>query len=211
MRKKYQGEINDKERSMRKLIDAVGAVIQTEGYTGLTSTNISRIAGLDRRLISLYFGSVNNLVETYVKSKDYWVAATGEASALMKQNKGKNTRELLEAVLLNQLDYFYSNAEMQKIVLWQLSEQTEVMKHVCTEREKLSTIFFALSDKELEGSPIDLRATAALLVAGIYYLVLHAKSDSGLFCEININSEQGMNRIKDAVKTILKDAYKRER
>ncbi|MGX5688667.1 TetR/AcrR family transcriptional regulator [Arcticibacter tournemirensis] len=210
MRKKYQGEVNDKERSMRKLIDAVGTVIQTYGYTGLTSTNISKTAGLDRKLISLYFGSVNNLVETYVKTKDYWVAATGEASDKMRYNKGSNTRELLEAVLLNQLDYFGNNTEMQKIVLWQLSEQTDIMKHVCAEREKLSTLFFALSDKELEDRKVDLRATAALLVAGIYYLVLHAKSDSGLFCEIDINSKQGMNRIKDAVKAILEDAYNRQ-
>jgi len=207
MRKKYQGEINDKQRSMGKLIDAVGEVIQTVGYTGLTPTNIARVAGLDRKLISLYFGSVNNLVETYVKSKDYWLAATGDASELMKHNKGEKTRQILESVLLNQLDYFYSNPEMQKIIVWQLSEQTDVMKQVCTEREKMSSSFFALSDKELEGRQVDLRATAAILVAGIYYLVLHAKTDNGLFCEIDINSEQGMDRIKAAVKTIVEGAY----
>ena len=207
MRKKYQGEINDKQRSMGKLIGAVGKVIQTVGYTGLTPTNIARVAGLDRKLISLYFGSVNNLVETYIKSKDYWLAATGDASEIMKHNKGEKTREILESVLLNQLDYFYSNPEMQKIIVWQLSEQTDIMKQVCTEREKMSTSFFALSDKELEGRQVDLRATAAILVAGIYYLVLHAKTDNGLFCEIDINSEQGMDRIKAAVKTILEGAY----
>jgi len=207
MRKKYQGEINDKQRSMGKLIGAVGEVIQTVGYTGLTPTNIARVAGLDRKLISLYFGSVNNLVETYIKSKDYWLAATGDASELMKHNKGEKTREILESVLLNQLDYFYSNPEMQKIIVWQLSEQTDIMKQVCTEREKMSASFFALSDKELEGRQVDLRATAAILVAGIYYLVLHAKTDNGLFCEIDINSEQGMDRIKAAVKTILEGAY----
>lgn len=207
MRKKYQGETNDKQRSMRKLIDAVGEVIQTVGYTGLTPTNIARIAGLDRKLISLYFGSVNNLVETYVKSKDYWLAATGHTADLMKHNKGQNTREILESALLNQLEYFYSNPEMQKIIIWQISEQTDIMKHVCTEREKMSTTFFALSDKELENKQVDLRATVALLIAGIYYLVLHAKTENGLFCEIDINSEPGMNRIKDTVKKILKNTY----
>ena len=44
-------------------------------------------------------------------------------------------------------------------------------------------------------------------VAGIYYLVLHAKTDNGPFCEIDLNTEDGMNRIRAAVKTILKDAY----
>lgn len=207
MRKKYQGESNDRERSMRRLIEAVGIVIQTDGYTGLTASKIARAANLDRKLISLYFGTVNNLVETYVKGKDYWLAATSDASDKMKQSNNLKTREILEAMLLNQLDYFNSNSEMQKIILWQLSEQTDIMKHVCNEREKLSTQFFALSDKELGDKQEDLRATAALLVAGIYYLILHAKADNGLFCEIDINTEQGINRIKTAVKKILEKTY----
>lgn len=208
MRKKYQGEINDKDRTMRRLVEAVGVVIQADGYTGLTPSKIARVAGLDRKLISLYFGSVNNLVETYVKSKDYWLAATTGTSDMMKHDQNLKTREILEAMLLNQLDYFNSNTEMQKIILWQLSEQTDIMKHVCNEREKLSTQFFALSDKELGDKQGDLRATAALLVAGIYYLVLHAKADNGLFCEIDINTEKGIDRIKTAVKTILENAYR---
>lgn len=206
-RKRYQGKFNDRERSTRKLIQSVGAVIKTKGYTGLTATNISKAACLDRRLISLYFGSVDNLIETYVRSKDYWVAASGNAADLAENNRAEHTRQILETLLLNQLDYFYNNEEMQKIVLWQISQRTEIMYQVCEEREKLSKAFFALSDKELEGKNIDLRAVAGLLVAGIYYMVLHAKTTDSLFCEIDINKPEGMQRIKDAISLILKYAY----
>ena len=207
-KRRYQGEFNDKERSKDKLIGAVGAIIKSKGYTGLTATNISKAAGLDRRLITLYFGTLDSLIEIYVKSKDYWLAASGNAVEMIKNNKGENTKPILESLLQNQLDYFFNEEEMQKIVLWQISQSTRIMKEVCEERELLSKHFFALSDIELKGKDIDLRATSALLVAGIYYLVLHAKSTDTLFCEIDINKPEGMQRIKDAISLILESAYK---
>jgi AcrR family transcriptional regulator len=206
-RKTYQGISNDKERSIQKLINAVGSIIESKGYTGLSATNIANAAGLSRRLITLYFGTVENLIETYVRGKDYWLVASGEAVSMMKENKGENTRQILECLLQNQLDYFFSNEEMQKTILWQISESSTIMKEVAEEREQLSKYFFALSDKELGGKDIDLRAISALLVAGIYYLVLHAKSTDTLFCEIDLNTPEGMARIKKAISLILEKTY----
>ena len=207
IKKRYQGQCNDKERSSLKLIQAVGKVLKNKGDIGLSATNISKAAGLDRRLISLYFGTVDNLIETYVKTKDYWVIAAGNAGDMAEENKGENTREVLESLLLNQLEYFYKNKEMQKIVLWQVSERSKIMSEICEERENLSSIFFALADKELKGSNVDLRAITGLLVAGIYYMVLHAKTTDSLFCEIDINKTEGMQRIKEAIGQVLKYVY----
>lgn len=206
-RKVYQGSTNDKERSMQKLVAAVGEVISLKGYQGLTVTNIAKTAGLDRRLISLYFGTIDHLIETYVRGKDYWLNASGDATQLIKANDGKDTMPILESILKNQLDYFYNSQEMQKIVLWQISERTALMSAVSKEREKMSEIFFALSDVELKDTNIDLRAVSAILVAGIYYLVLHAKSTDSLFCEIDLNSEEGMERIKKAISLVLENTY----
>lgn len=207
IKKRYQGPSNDKERSTQKLIEAVGTVIKTKGYTGLSATNIAKAAGLSRRLITLYFGTVDQLIETYVRGKDYWLAASGDAVDMIKDNKGENTRQILDSLLQNQLDYFFSNEEMQKTILWQISESTKIMTEVCEEREQLSKFFFSLSDKELEGKSIDLRAVSALLVAGIYYLVLHAKSTDTFFCEIDLRKPEGMERIKKAISLILERTY----
>lgn len=206
-KKRYQGPSNDKERSTQKLIEGVGTIIRTKGYTGLSATNIAKAAGLSRRLITLYFGTVDNLIETYVRGKDYWLAASGDAVDMIKNNTGENTKQILDCLLQNQMDYFFSNEEMQKTIIWQISESTQIMKEVCEERELLSKFFFALSDKELKGKNIDLRATSALLVAGIYYLVLHAKSTDTLFCEIDLRTPEGMVRIKKAISLILESTY----
>lgn len=205
-RKNYQGEVNDKERSKLKLINAVGKVLGEKGYTGLTATNIAKSAGLSRRLISIYFDSVDNLIETYVRKKDFWTAASGSAEEMMTENEANNTKKIIDYLLQNQLDYFYNNPEMQKIILWEISQKTKILYEVCEDRERLGSKIFELADKEFKNSTVDIRAVTALLVAGIYYMVLHAKSTDTLFCGIDINQSEGMDRIKNAITTILQKA-----
>ena len=207
-RKRYQGEINDKERSKQKLIKAVGIVLKNKGYNGLTATNIAKAAGLSRRLITMYFGSVDELVETYVRNKDFWLAASGNAAEMIASNKGEDTKKIIEYLLQNQMDNFYDNPEMQKLILWEISKKTKIMYEVCEEREHLGSKVFELTDKELQGRNIDIRAVTTLLVAGIYYMVLHAKSTDTTFCEIDINQPEGMQRIKNAISLILEHTYK---
>ena len=200
-RKKYQGEINDKERSKQKLLNAVGTVLKTKGYTGLSATNIAKAAGLSRRLITMYFDSVEDLIETYVRNKDYWSTASGKLEELMNDNGTRDTKKMIDGILQNQLDYFYNNSEMQKIILWEISEKTKIMYDACEKRERFGSKIFELADKEFEGK--DIRAISAILVAAIYYMVLHAKSTDTLFCEIDINQPEGMKRIKNAISLIL--------
>lgn len=208
-KKTYNGAKNSKERSMQKLVEAVGTIIRTQGYTGLNALNIGKTAGVNRGLINLYFGSLDNLVEVYVRGKDYWVAAAGNAGELMEEKRDQHTREILESLLVNQLSYFYKEDEMQKIVLWQLSQRSKIMYEVAEEREKLGEAFFNLADPYFENTDVDLRAVAGLLVGGIYYMVLHAKANDSLFCQIDVNSENGLERIKKAISAILTDTYKR--
>ncbi|ULT26431.1 hypothetical protein KUH03_05915 [Sphingobacterium sp. E70] len=62
-------------------------------------------------------------------------------------------------------------------------------------------------DPKFENSETDIRATLALLVSGIYYLALQAKSTGSTFCGIDINTEEGKIRIEKTVEKILKQAF----
>lgn len=206
-RKTYQGEKNNKSRTMSMLVQAVGTVLESKGYTGLTSTNIAKAAGVDRKLVSVYFGSVNNLIETYIKGKNYWDTINESAINLLTTAPETSTRLILENLLLTQLEHFTNDVEMQKVVLWQISENTELMAHVTANREEIYPLLFPKADQELKDQQVDLRAISSILVAGIYYLVLHTKTTNSTFCEIDLTTDQGMGRIKTTIKKILEDTY----
>lgn len=206
-RKTYQGEKNNKSRTMNKLIQAVGIVLKNKGYTGLTVSNITAEAGVDRKLVSVYFGSVNNLIETYIKSKNYWDTINESAINLLTTAPETSTRLILENLLLTQLEHFTNDEEMQKVVLWQISENAELMAHLTANREEIYPLLFPKADQELKDQHVDLRAISSILIAGIYYLVLHTKTTNSTFCEIDLTTDQGMGRIKTTLKKILENTY----
>lgn len=208
-RKTYNGQKNNKERTMTKLLTSVGQVLKEKGYTGLTATNIAKKAGVDRKLISLYFESTDKLIETYIRTKDYWLNDDLENIEDMKVLINKDSKSVLLDMLSKQLRNFRNNDEMQKAITWQISEKSEVMSQVSREREKLSSIFFAITDEELKNSDIDIRATTSLLVAGIYYLVLHAKHTDSTVCDLDLN-EEGFERIQTAISKIVDWMYEKK-
>lgn len=204
-RKAYQGKVNNKEKTMAKLLSAVGKVLEKKGYTGLTPTNIAKVANVDRKLIKLYFGSVDNLIETYIRSKDYWLLSSDNTSHTWENEPPNGTQDILENLLLDQLNNFLVNNEMQKAVTWQISEKSAIMSEITRKREEISKLFFEKADKELPPH-VDIRAISSILVSGIYYLVLHSKHTESTVCEIELD-ENGFERIRAAIKQIITWAY----
>jgi AcrR family transcriptional regulator len=203
----YEGQIRNKERTKRKLIDAVGDIIRTKGYPGLGLNAIAKQAGCAPVNITNYFGSVDNLVETYIKGKDYWMSLGAIAADTLEKNPEDNGRTLTSVVLDNLLDFFYNDSEMQHIVLWQFSEANYIMDDVCQLREQLGSLQFQYTDLYLRDTNIDLRAIVALCVSGIYGLVLHSKHMKSTFCEIDLNTTEGRQRIKSGLAFIVNNAF----
>jgi len=205
-RKRPQGEIRDKERTKLKLLNAVGEIIRQEGYKGLGVNKIAHVAGVNKKLIYRYFDSVDNLIEQYVRRKDYWVSFVDKLE-IAESSKEDYGRGALSDLLGKQLDFFFIEEELQQILLWEISEKSTLMREIAETRERFGSELFTFSDALFKDTPVDLRSLAALQVAGIYYLVLHAKNNGSTFCEIDINTEEGRNRIKKAIEQITNWAF----
>src|SRR5690606_22460993 len=144
-RKRPQGEIRDRERTKLKLLSAVGQIIRTEGYQGLGVNKIAQIAGVNKKLIYRYFDSVDNLVEKYVREKDYWVSFVDKINVAdsFQQDFGQVA---LPNLLTQQLDFFFGADELQNIVLWEISKQSSLMREIANAREELGSDLFRLTD-----------------------------------------------------------------
>jgi hypothetical protein len=195
-RKRIAGAIRDKERTMLKLIAAVGEIIKNEGYTALGVNNIAKKAEVNKKLIYRYFdNNVNNLIETYVKTKDYWIGLSGDMEKLMSESQIDNGRPMVKTILKTHLSFFYTEEEMQKIVIWETSEKNKLMKEVGLKREAFGEEVFKLLLPHFEKTDVDFRAIIALQVSGIIFMVLQAKASGNPFCGIDINNPTDMDRI----------------
>ena len=208
-RKETAGAIRNKEHTQQKLINAVGAVLKEKGYAGISIPNIIKKAKVDRRLIYTYYGGLDNLVEEYLNSRDYWmtkVAPKVQEIAFKSVHFGE--KQIVE-ILHTLYDAVDGSVDLQKMILWQISEYHDKLRALVDNREKLGEPLFKATDADFKDTDINLRAMLAVQIAGIYYLVLHSKSNKSTFCEINLETEEGKNQIKEAIAKMMELVYEK--
>lgn len=206
-RKVSSGPIRDKSRTMSKMVAAVGKVLQKKGYTGLTAPNIAKVAGVDKKLVWAYFGGVDNLVEEYINQTDFFKKAAKNHINHLLETPEKLTQDHINQLLQHQFETLLKDKALQRIIHWEVGESNEILRKIADNREEIGEELFSKTIPDFENSSIDIRARLALVISGIYYLSLHAKNNGSKFCGIDINTEEGKNRISHAIQELITDAY----
>ncbi|MGY0039170.1 TetR/AcrR family transcriptional regulator [Pedobacter sp. NJ-S-72] len=199
-------EPKNRKLTERKLIDAVGEIIRSKGYTGLGVNAIAKTAGVSKKLIYRYFGTVDALIETYLIERDYWVTFSKKVSdAAVASNKKQTMIEFASGVFENQFDFFFNEDEMQRIILWEISEKSNILNDLSKKRETMGEELLKLTDPYFKDSDINFRAVSAIIICGIYYSVLHTKKNTSTLCGLDLNteSESGRKEITKAVRKIV--------
>jgi AcrR family transcriptional regulator len=192
--------MKDKALTMQKLLDAVGRIIKTKGYTGLGVNKIAKEAGVDKVLIYRYFKTPENLIETYVMEKDYWMVFSEKLRNHEAENAG-DLKEIVTSLLINQFEFFHQEREMQHLILWEIAEQGELMKSIARVRESNAAELLLMADDHFKGSAINFRVCCALLSAGIYYMVLH--DDVGEYCGINLKKKADREDVRQTLRHLV--------
>nr|WP_315027700.1 TetR/AcrR family transcriptional regulator [uncultured Chryseobacterium sp.] len=208
-RKVVQGPIRDKEKTKQKLLAAVGKILRVKGYSGLKVSKIAAVAGFDKKLIYEYFGSTDKLIDEYIKSQDYW--SKNLAGGIAEIDLSDGGKELSKISLINQFESLKKNKELQKIILWELSEPKPILRRLADEREEMGDIMFKnITDPYFgEDKAQKFRAIMALLISGAYYLNIHTAANGSTFCGLDMKSEDGRAEIEKAIVEIVDFAYQK--
>jgi len=203
-RKVVQGPIRDKEKTKQKLLNAVGKILKTKGYSGLMVSKIAAVAGFDKKLIYEYFGSTEKLIDEYIKSQDYW----SKIDQKMDVDLSDGGKEMSKLALLNQFEGLKKNKELQKIIVWELSESKPILKKLVDKREEVGEeLFKNVTDPHFGDKSDEYRAITAILVSGIYHLNLYTGHNGTTFCGIDLKSDEGRKKIEKAIVDIIDYAY----
>lgn len=202
-RKSVAGNIRNKERSKEKFLEAVNTILQTEGYSGLKVNTIAATAGVDKKMIYNYFGGTDQLIDEYINSQDFWSNVKSDVPDV-----DDGGQELSKQMLTQQFDYVEQNKNLQKILLWGLTEKRNSLKHIADQRElKGEELLSQITDPYFAENATQYRAIMAILVSGIYYLNMYTGVNGTEFCGIDLSKEEGKGEIKNALEKLIDLVY----
>jgi AcrR family transcriptional regulator len=197
----------DSEATKKKLLDAVGAIMRDQGFTGLKTNTIAKCVGKDKKLIRYHFQGLANLQKAYIKEKDYWppffkkFALSADADAIQMET-------LFVELMKENLRFFYGDEEMQKIILWQISEANPVLKSISQAREVDGAKLLDKTDVFFRNTNVNFRAVIALMLGGVYYMVLHAKTNNSVVCGMNLNEVKDRDEVLKTIGQLISWSWK---
>ncbi|HZY39760.1 MAG TPA: TetR/AcrR family transcriptional regulator [Mucilaginibacter sp.] len=194
------------EDKVSRLIGAVGDTLKEKGYHGLGVNKLALRAGVSKPMVYEYFGSENRLLKAYIGQKDSWLAYF-ESLELPEKPTTEELKNCFIRMLQDQFRYFHGDMEMQKLVLWQISEFNPLMRATCEAREREGVRLLELAEGHFRKSGISLKAVMGLLVGGIYYSVLHDSAGLGTMAGIDIKNEKEFDSVLNTIAQVIGWAF----
>lgn len=168
-RKTHSGLVRNKSRTKSHLVEAVGKVIKKKGYTALNDPNIAKEARLHKKLIWTYFGGVDNLVEEYLRQKNFWRSDEERQVRDMLESQQKIGKNEIYTLLENYFNNLMEDGLLRKIIHWELEGGNKVLRKIADQRREVGEEFFKIIEPDFLDSDTDLRANIALQLGSIIW------------------------------------------
>ncbi|SYZ73409.1 Transcriptional regulator, TetR family [Candidatus Zixiibacteriota bacterium] len=201
----------DKERTRKKIIEAAGRLLAQKGFRQLGINSVAREAKVSKVLIYRYFGGLPELLQAIAEDGNYWPTATDLVGAEINLRRVPNPEQISITILLNYLKEMRRRKLTQEIVRWELIHNNELTDRLSRIREKQRTeMLGALPIEQGKYHELDLGAAAALLHAGITFLVLHSKTAEE-YLGIDLHSNFGWKRLERALESLINGYFEQHR
>lgn len=188
----------DREATERRILEATGRLLARDGFRGLGVNAVAREAGADKVLVYRYFGGLAGLLEAYARSADFWPAEEELAPAATDPDPATMVATMLAGLARG----LRRRAATRNILAWELVEQNPLAERTAEARERAGLRLLARLPANLAPG-IDLPAVAAVLSAGLTYLVLRSRT-APAWLGVSLRGEKGWRRLERAADTVVR-------
>lgn len=206
--RKKDKKIRDSEATKKRLVECVGEIVREAGFHSLGVNKIAQLAENDKGVIRYHFGGLAGLLRAYIQERDYWPPFF-ERYKIDVYADQTEIREMFIALMQENLKQFYTGKEMQKIILWQITQSSPLLREISEARENEGEKLFRLTDPTFLGSSVNFKAVIALLLGGTYFAVLQAHSIRSRVCGIDLNWEHDFKIFHNTIAQVIGWAYEK--
>ena len=187
-----------RENTERLILQALEAQILETGMGGVGINAIAKRAGVSKELIYRYFDGMPGLMLAWMQEQDFWTRNPGLLAE--DESSQRTPAELVLSMLRAQIDALAGNETLREVRRWELIERNEVSAPLAERRERAARGFIDRLDGLAPN--LDMPATVSVMLAGVLYLMLRAKTESH-FLGVPLRTPEGWERISAALEHLV--------
>lgn len=175
---------------------AAVAEIVDKGFSDTILYGIIKRAKIEPIVFYNRYKSLELFYDEFVKSKDYWFV-----DLLKEIDEPQLSKDELTTILVSLIDALDKDSVMLELLRWEVASENPTTRRSAALRE-FHTLPLAKDYENLfKNTEVDMLSLCALIIGGIYYLELHKNLSP--FSGIDLKTEEGKNRIKDALSSFV--------
>lgn len=181
----------------KKILDAVGCIVETDGFEKVGINAVAKKAGIAKMLIYRYFTSIDGLLAAYIKLNDYWLNIPLDI-ALDKES----LIPFVVQVYKSQIMQLRDNVVMRRLLRWELGNDNPIIAAIRSQREENGMTLIKVVSS-VSGKPIrEIAEMASLLSASITYLALLADTYP-IYNGLDIANDKGWEDLIDGIEKFI--------
>lgn len=194
----------DKDSTKQKLLDAVGVVINRDGFEKVGVNIVANEAKVSKILIYRYFGSLDDLIIEYLSENDFWINFSIDLP------KDDNLRDFLKKMFRGQIIQLRENKLMGRLHRWELITNNSVIEKLRLKRESKGITLITVVSQLAQHPQEEVAALATILSASITYLTMLSEH-CPIYNGIDLQNKSGWDQIAKGIDLLIDAWYNNQK
>lgn len=179
-----------KQTLEKDLFNAAIKIVSEVGFSGLTVSLLMKETKAESQVFYNRYRNIDEFIDKFVREFDYWLTDTVAFHPEENTNAIKNAQNIINGLI----DSLLENSCMQKLLAWELNEDNYITRRTSQNRDNNLERLIEYFEKALNGCEVNFNVGTAILIGGVYYLIIHRKM--GTFNKIDFNTKEGIELLK---------------
>ena len=188
--------MKNREQTEEKILEAVGSIIENQGFEKVGINAIATEAGVSKMLIYRYFGGIEELIAQYVIHKDYW--ANTDAAIINPEAVGDSIKSMFR----RQVEQLRNDITLRRLYRWELFTDNQNIQQLRNRREENGCRLIKMVSALMGCPDAQVAALASILSASISYLAL-LESQCQSYNGICLQTDEGWNQLMQGIEMII--------
>ena len=188
--------MRNREQTAQRILEAVGSIIENQGFEKVGINAIAAEAGVSKMLIYRYFGGLEELVTQYLLQKDYW--ANTNIDDINREAVG----ESIKSMFCRQIEQLRNDVTLRRLYRWELYSDNVNIQQLRDKREENGCNIIRMVSALTGCSDTKVAALASILSASISYLAL-MEDQCQTYNGICLQTDEGWDQLVQGIEMII--------